>query len=200
MEDSSPQLLQVVSNALIRDLAVALDQQLIAGDGTGQNILGLRNIGGYTAGPSTGANGAPTSFTLLAQTVAAYEGANLDPERGVFFMNARTWGEVRALVDSAGRPLVSIDPLSALTPTLWGHKVFISNNLPITETQGTSTNCSTVLMIDMSQVYVAVSRQPEMRISQDVYFASDQLGLKVTSRFDLGVPAPAAIVKTVGLI
>ena len=47
----------------------------------------------------------------------------------------------------------------------------------------------------MTQVVVAV----ELRMSADVAFANDQLAVRVTARYDVGVPQPTALVKTVGV-
>lgn len=200
VEDSSPQLRQVVANSLLKDLAVEVDRQLVTGDGTGQNLTGLRNISGFTAGASTGTNGGALSFSFLADTVGAADTANLDPESQAWIMHARTWNSVRKLVDSQSRPIISLDPTGPdVRPSLWGRPVYISNSLSITETVGTSTDCSTILLCDMSQIVVAQARQVELVASEDAYFTSDQVGLRVTIRLDIGAPQPAAIVKTVGV-
>jgi HK97 family phage major capsid protein len=199
VEDSSPELRDVVANSLVKDLAVELDRQLVTGDGTGQNLLGLRNIAGFTTGAATGANGGSLSFSFLADTLAAFDAANLDPTRGAWIMHARTWGSVRKLADSQARPIVSIDPTVGVRPTLWGLPIFISNSLSITETVGTSTDCSSLLLVDMSQVLVAVARDVELRVSEDYAFNADQVALRVTARYDIAVPQAAGIVKTVGV-
>lgn len=204
MEDSAPQLRQVVANSLIRDTAVELDRQLVTGDGTGQNLRGLRNLSGATAGPTTTPNGvsmaaAGLGFGLLADTLAAYDAANADPDRAAWIMHSRTWASVRKLVDSQNRPLVSVDPTESVNPTLWGKPVFISNSLSIAETVGTSTDCSTLILADMSQVVVAVARQIELMISTDYAFNADQVAIRATVRYDIGVPQPTGVVLTPGV-
>jgi HK97 family phage major capsid protein len=94
---------------------------------------------------------------------------------------------------------VSIDPTLGVRPTLWGKPVFISNSLSITETVGTSTDCPTILLCDNSQVLVGVSREVELVVSEDAYFATDQVAIRATARYDIAVPQAAAVVKTVGL-
>jgi HK97 family phage major capsid protein len=199
VEDSSPQLREVVANSLVKDLAVELDRQMVTGDGTGQNLLGLRNITGFTTGASTGTNGGALTFAFLADTLGAYDAANLDPDRAAWIMHARTWASVRKLSDSQARPIVSIDPTLGVRPTLWGRPVFISNSLSITETVGTSTDCSTMLLCDMSQVLVAVAREVEVVVSEDYAFNTDQIAIRATARYDIAVPQATAIVKTVGV-
>lgn len=199
VEDSRPELRQVVANSLIRDTAVELDKQLVTGDGAGNNLRGLRNTTGATAGPSTGANGGALTFAFLADTLAAYDGANADPDSAAWIMHARTWSSVRKLVDTQQRPIVSIDPTEGVRPTLWGKPVYISNSLSITETQGTSTDCSSIILADMSQVVVAVARTIELVMSEHFKFDADQVAVRVTCRYDIGVPQPTAVVITTGV-
>ncbi|MQA14989.1 MAG: phage major capsid protein [Pseudonocardiaceae bacterium] len=199
VEDSSPQLREVVSNSLVRDVAVELDAQLVTGDGTTGNLTGLRNVTGVTAGVGTGTNGGALTFGFLADTLGAYDGANADPDRAAWIMHSRTWASVRKLVDDQSRPIVSIDPTQGVRPTLWGAPVHISNSLSITETVGTSTDCTAILLADMSQVVVASSRQIELSMSEDFAFDSDQVAVRVTCRYDIGVPQPTAVVVTEGV-
>lgn len=199
VEDSAPELRQVIANALVKDLAVELDKQMVTGDGSGQNLTGLRNIAGTTTGASTGTNGGALTFAFLADTLGAYDTANADPDRAAWIMHARTWASVRKLADSQARPIVSIDPTLGVRPTLWGKPVYISNSLSITETVGTSTDCSTILLCDMSQVLVGVAREVELVISEDFKFDTDQIAVRATARYDIAVPQATAVVKTVGV-
>lgn len=199
IEDSAPQLREVVANALIRDLAVELDRQLVTGDGIGANLRGLRNVAGVTAGPSLGANGASLTYAHLADTMAAAEQANADPDRLAWIMHARTWGSVRKLADTSGQPVFNTDPSTGLRPSIFGRPVFISNSLSITETAGTSTDTSVIMLADMSQVVVAVARDLEMLVSDQYAFNSDQVAVKVTCRYDVGVPQPTGVVLTAGV-
>lgn len=199
LEDSNPQLREVVSNSLIRDTAVELDKQLVTGDATGQNLRGLRNVAGVTTGATTGANGGALTFAFLADTLGAAEGANVDPDRLAWIMHSRTWASVRKLADTASRPIVSVDPTVGVRPTLWGHPVYISNSLSIAETKGSSSDCSSIILADMSQVVVGVARNVELAYSEDFKFDSDQVAVRVTARYDIGVPQPTAITITDGV-
>lgn len=136
---------------------------------------------------------------INAAVTAAPSAANADPDRGAWIMHSRTWSSVRKLVDSQNRPIVSIDPTSAVRPTFWDKPVFISNNIPVNQTVGTSTDCSSIILADMSQVVVAISRDVELMVSLDYAFAADQVALRVTARMDIGLPQPAAVVVTTGV-
>lgn len=199
VEDSKPELRQVVANSLVRDTAVELDAQLVTGDGQGNNLLGLRNVTGLTAGPDTGTDGTSLTFDLLADTIGAADAANTDPDRLAWIMHSRTFSSVRKLTDTQGRPIVALDPTAGVRPSIFGKPVFVSNSLSVTETVGTSTDCSSILLADMSQVVVAVSRQPELMISEHYAFNADQIAVRVTARYDVGVPQPSGVVLTEGV-
>lgn len=199
VDDSNPQVRDLVANILISDIAVELDRQLITGSGTGNDLTGLRNISSPTDGPSTGAAGTALTFDILADTVAAAETANLDPDNLAWFMHSRTWGSVRKLKDTATRPIVAADPTVGVPKALFGRPVFTSNNLSITETVGGNSDCSTILLVDMSRIVVGVSRQIEVQMSTDYAFATDQVAVRATCRYDIAATHSAAIVRTVGV-
>ncbi len=199
LEDSAPALRDVIARALVADCAVALDKQFLVGSGTGGNMLGLRNVTGTSSAPTLGVNGGSLTFGFLADVVAASEAANTDPERLAFFMPPRVWNSVRKLVDLQGRPIVSLDPTTGTKPSIFGIPVFASNNLPVNEVQGTSTDCGSVLLADLSQVVVAQARQIELIMSEHYAFASDQVAIRVTARYALGVPQATSLVIASGV-
>lgn len=201
VESSNPKLLSVVENALMKAFAVQLDSQLINGNGTTPNLLGLLNQSGTTAGPSQGTNGASLTFGALADTLTAYENANNDTESAVWIMNTRTWGSARKLVASgSGQPIISLNPTDGVTPMLWGHKVLFSNNIPITQVQGSANNASSIILADFSQVVIGVARHVELQMSLDYAFQNDQVALRVTGRYGLGLPQPSAVTITTGIL
>lgn len=97
------------------------DQQLLKGDGVGQNISGITDTGNYTAfTPETG-------FTLLDNINLAIEKVRLaDYEATGIVLNPADWGNIERLKDSQQRYIVG-NPLSPITPTLWGKPVVVTN-------------------------------------------------------------------------
>jgi HK97 family phage major capsid protein len=73
------------------------------------------------------------------------------------------------------------------------------NSIPVNQTVGTSTDCSSLILADMSQVVVGVSRDVELMVSTEFAFDKDQVALRVTARYDIGLPNPAAVVVTAGV-
>lgn len=86
-----------------------------------------------------------------------------------------------------------------VAPSIFGRPVYLSNSLSIAETAGTSTDTTVIILADMSQVVVAVSRDIEVLISEHYAFNADQVAVKATCRYDIGVPQPAGVVLTVGV-
>jgi HK97 family phage major capsid protein len=87
-------VLTIVENSLVKDFAVALDSQFINGTGAANQMLGLLNQVGVTAGAATDTNGGSfsgtTGFGFLADTLAAYEAANNDPDKAAWIIHSRT--------------------------------------------------------------------------------------------------------------
>lgn len=57
-----PQLQSTINNELLYGLALEEDDQIINGDGTGENLLGILNVDGTQSYTQTGATGAPTEL------------------------------------------------------------------------------------------------------------------------------------------
>ena len=199
LDDSMPDLRQVISTDLIRSMATAIDKQFLAGDGTSNNVKGLRNQSGLTAGPSLGTNGGTPTLDTYAAALEAYETAGADLGCAVWFMHPRTWSTIRKSKDSQSRYQVSPNPTADAPRSLWGLPVQLSTNISITETVGTSTDCSYALLACMDDVIVARRKDVEVLFDQSYAFNSDQVAVRAIARMDLGIANPAAVVLTTGI-
>jgi HK97 family phage major capsid protein len=148
--------------------------------------------------PSLGANGATPTLDNFADMVASFEAANADRERAVWFMAPRTWATVRKIKDTQSRYQLSPVPSTAEDRSLFGLPVRTTTNIPITETVGTSTDCSHVLLTDMSQVVVARARDVSVELSRDYAFNADQTAVRVVARFDINLMQPLSTVLMTG--
>lgn len=198
LDDSAPDLRQVISEDLIRQTATALDLQFLLGSGSGANMTGLKLISGTTAGPNLGTNGGTPSLDNMATMVESLETANATMDTAAWFMAPRTWSTIRRLKDSQNRYQLEPAPTLDATRSLFGAPVYVTSNLPVTETKGTSTDCSTILLADMSQVVVAQRKAVEVQYSMDYAFNADQTAIRVLCRFDIGAPNATAVVVTTG--
>ncbi|MCA0920230.1 phage major capsid protein, partial [Pseudooceanicola nanhaiensis] len=118
-------LRSMIDQRLIYGLSYAEENQLLNGDGTGQNLHGLiPNATAYAAPftPSAGTAIDTMRLAMLQAALAEY------PATG-HVMNPIDWARIELTKDSEGRYIIG-NPQGTLSPTLW--------NLPVVETQAIS--------------------------------------------------------------
>ncbi|MFF5030035.1 phage major capsid protein [Streptomyces collinus] len=192
LDDSNPELLRIVGDDHMKEVARLLDAQFLAGDGTGNNMRGLRNFAGVTV-TSMGANGASLSLDALADAVGRLESANGDLNGAAWFMSGRSWASIRKAKDGQSRYQVSPDPTQDGERRLFGIPVYISNQVSNSETVGTSNDCSWIGLVDLSQIAVGRRAEVSVAYSQDAYFDSDVTGIRSTSRWDIAPLDPNGV-------
>jgi HK97 family phage major capsid protein len=84
-------------------------------------------------------------------------------------------------------------------PKLFGIPVFISGNIPSAQTVGTSTDCSTVILADMSQIVVGMRQELQVEMSRDYAFSADQTAIRLIARADVQPINATAVVVITGL-
>jgi len=183
----------LVSDALVRRIAVELDKAFLVGDGAANTITGLR---AQTGAQVVAAVGAPTIDDLYdaEQLLMA---ANADPASAVWFMAPRSLTSLRKVKDTAGQYLMQPSPTEQGRMTLLGHPVYVSTQIPTNE--GAGTNESSIILADMAQVAVAVDQDVTLTLLNERYGEFDQIGLRVTARFDIGALNPEAVVALNGV-
>lgn len=199
LDDSNPGLREIVANDLVRQTATTLDLQFLEGSGTAPNMRGFRNMSGTTQATVGGANGGTPTLDDFATAVQNLETANANLERAAWFMSGRTWGTVRKIKDTQSRYQLSPDPGADASKSLFGVPVYLSSQIPTTETVGTSTDTSHVILADMSQIVVGQRKQVEVALSSDYAFNADQTAIRVLGRFDIGVLNAAAVYVMLGV-
>lgn len=113
--DDASQLQSIIDQRLRYGLAYVEEQQLLNGDGTGQNLLGIvPQASAYTA-PIT-----VSGATILDQIRLALLQAELAeyPSTGIV-MNPKDWTRVELLKDSQGRYIIG-NPQGNAAASLWG--------------------------------------------------------------------------------
>lgn len=112
------QLRSIIDQRLMYGLEFVEEQQLLNGDGTGQNLHGIiPQADAYTA-PITVADA--TSIDTLRLAALQAEIA-LFPATG-YVLNPADWGGIELLKDTTGRYIIG-NPQGTLSPTLWGKPV-----------------------------------------------------------------------------
>jgi len=151
-EDLTAEGAELIENELVASLSLELDRAALRGTGTGQEPTGLRNQAGVTI-QSLGVNGATPTYGSLMTAVTSVLGANLDPTAIV--LASRTAQQLASLADTTNQPLQPPAPVAALPR-------FVTNQLPINLTQGTSVDTSEIFVGDFSQLIVGI--RPHVRI------------------------------------
>jgi HK97 family phage major capsid protein len=103
------------------------------------------------------------------------------------FMHPRTWNTLRKLQDGQQRYQLQPDPTAEARRSLFGVPVFLSSQISITETVGGSSDCSYIIVADMSRVVVV--ERSSIVVLYDPYSlsATDQVAVNTISRWGFGV-------------
>ncbi|MEH6478203.1 MAG: phage major capsid protein, partial [Sneathiella sp.] len=117
----SPALRAYIDNRMTYGVDIREENQLVSGNGTGQNISGMTASGNFVAFTPTATEHALDSSNRAKQAVLTSEYA----ATGIL-MNPADWGEIERLKDTNDAYLVG-NPFGTITPILWGLPVVLSN-------------------------------------------------------------------------
>ena len=123
VKEDAPAIVSHIETRLRYGVELREDQQLIAGDGTGQNLTGMTiapNIVAFT--PTTGDTALDTINKIK------YISDNADYQASGIVLNPTDWGNIERLKDSQNRYIVG-DPHSAMGPFLWGLPVVVTPSM-----------------------------------------------------------------------
>lgn len=121
-------------------------QMLATGDGTNFSFNGLLNLSAAGQQVTTAANGENLSYTILDQLLDTV--LDKDGQADYITMNARTIRSYKALLRTAAGALINeivTLPSGATTIAYCGVPIFRNDYLPINQTKGTGTNCTTIV-------------------------------------------------------
>lgn len=198
MADSDPSVREVVSTDLIRTIATKLDVAFLRGSGTAPEPTGISNAADVNSTELGAGDGAQPTLDDVEAALARVEGVNADPS--AIFMSPQVWAYLRSQKDGDGRSLVQPDPTSSATRSLFGVRVYTTGNLPHTETVGTATDASRIIVADMRTVAVARRKVVEVAMSSDYRFEHDQTAVRAVARYDVAPLQAAAIEVLTGVL
>jgi hypothetical protein len=99
------------------------------------------------------------------------------------------------LQESAG------SPTQGFVRSIYGVKVHLSSQLSTTETRGTAVGTATSAYVyDASEIVAVLRDDPRVEIDSSRLFNSDSSEIRVTTRVDLIVPNPSAVVRILGIL
>jgi HK97 family phage major capsid protein len=204
--DSNPAVLDVVAMQMLRAIALKADLGFYEGSGTPPEIRGLKNVVGIQT-VSMGANGAQlVNLDQIADAIGLLETANT--EAGAIVMHPRSWRTLIKLKEDTAatrnKPLLQDSAGSGsqgVQKSIYGVPVFLSSQLSITETQGTSgAVCSSIYVYAPSEVVVAIRSEARVELDSSRLFNSDQSELRGITRLDMAVPNAPAVCRILGIL
>ncbi len=151
LEDAAvnPSTANYVVEQMGKDLGLALDAEILTGS---SNFTGLFDTASYNNVISAGSdtNGAEISLSKFVDAINECEKDNFAPDVSVF--NAQTINALRKLTDGNGRPM--FDNATFGSPmlkdgalgTIYGTKVYSTNQIPHSLTSGTASDTTEALV------------------------------------------------------
>lgn len=177
--DDAPALASYVDTRLRYGVDLRIDQQLLNGNGTGQNIGGLAKAGNHTAfTPSSGDN-AIDSINRAIYAVAA-----ADYNATAIILNPANWGAIERTKTNDDAYVFGAP--QKLAPTLWG--------LPVIATNTMTAGKFMVGAFDMAaQVWNRQGTTVEMSEADDTNFQKNLVTVRAEARLALAIYRPASI-------
>jgi HK97 family phage major capsid protein len=183
---------QVLSDRIAIDVALFLDREFINGTGGTTNITGLLTQSGIStttyAALGTGAEAAAGSLsdpTFWIKTVGTFAANHLNLDTSRWLINPADWyGSVLTSRDSLGR-LLFIDNVTGST----GPGAILGIPAVVT----TQIGSGTAALVDFSRVFIAQDQSPSVALLTERYADQDSIGIRVTTRWDLQLAQPEAV-------
>lgn len=166
----------VLQNKLVDDVRRKLDDALLAGDGADDTITGILNQSEIEHAPLNVAD----ADTIL-DAMATLQANEVTPTK--LFINGADFMTIRKLKDTAGRYLLQSDLASDAPHKLHGVPVVVTNKLP----------AGTAILGDMASIAVVRDIDPQITILNERYAEYDETGIRVVTRYDLGVIRPEGV-------
>jgi HK97 family phage major capsid protein len=173
-------LMNFVTDELVYAIRVALESQVLTGDGTGENFLGVLGTSGILS-QSFSTN----ALTSVRKAITSLDGQGYTPS--VIVLHGNDWEAIELLTASTG----SIDtrgvPVDPVARRLWGYPVVINNTL----------GAKVGLVIGQGAVVVDLDGQFETKwtdaVNDDVL--KNQVRCRVETRAGVSVVQPSAVAK-----
>ena len=167
---------------LTRQITDAENWQLLNGDGTGDNVLGLLNVTGTL---SRAKQSGDTALDVLEQGITDLRNGPNFCEPDAIIINPSTWSAIRRTKNTLGNYVLG-DPGQTTVSDVWG--------VPVLQT--TQITPGVVVMGNLelaTQAFVREGVTLAMTNSSDNDFTNGKVKIRSTERLTLGVARPTAI-------
>ena len=189
--DDSVNIGDALQAALIGALSVELDRAALFGSGAANNQpVGLFTSAGNSV--SLGTNGAVmASYDPMLDALYELEADNVSSPTAAI-LNPRTGRTINKLKDTTGQPLMRPAALADLP-------MLSTTSVPIDQTQGTSSDCSTVFLGDFTQCIMGIRQELVIQRLDQTFAGNLQIGFLAYLRADVGFAPPNAFTKIIGI-
>lgn len=168
---------QVLQTRLVEDVRQRLDDALLTGTGEDNTITGLFNQPGTQSGVLDLAD-----TDSLLDALALATAAEVEPNR--WMINAGDFYTLRKVKDNSGRYVLQSDITADARYTLFGIPVTVSNKVPSGQ----------AALLNMQEVAVVRDLDPTITILTEKYADTDETGIRVVCRYDLGLIRPEGVI------
>jgi HK97 family phage major capsid protein len=181
--DDAPMLESYVNNRLLFGLALVEEGQLLNGDGTGDNLIGLNKV---ASAYDTALNAAgDTRADQIAHAI--FQTSESEFEASGLILNPRDWHAIALLKDADGRYIFG-GPAAFAAKVMWG--------LPVVATKAQAAGTFTVGGFDLaSQVWDRMDATVEVSREDRDNFVKNMLTILCEERLALAHYRPTAIIK-----
>jgi HK97 family phage major capsid protein len=177
--DDAPALASYVDTRLRYGVDLRIDQQLLKGNGSGQNIGGLAKAGNHTAFTPASGDNAIDSINRAIYLVAA-----ADYNATAIILNPADWGAIERTKTQDDAYVFGAP--QRLAPTLWG--------LPVVATNTMTAGKFMVGAFDMAaQVWNRQGTVVEMSEADDTNFQKNLVTVRAEARLALAIYRPVSI-------
>ncbi|MGW5522276.1 HK97 family phage prohead protease [Gordonia sp. NPDC003950] len=176
----APQLARFVQEEMLYGLAVAIQAQVLSGDGTGANQTGLLNTSGVQVQAF-----ATNILTSIRKAITAQESLGYAPS--VLVISPADWEALELLATTDAALSYRGVPLDQGERRIWGLRAVLSTSLP----------AKTALVLDPNAVSIDTVGGVEVEWAKEAgdLFSHNQIQARVETRIGVSVYQPAAVVK-----
>lgn len=179
-------LQSLITNELMFMVRRREEQQVLNGDGTGSNLLGILNRSGI----QTQAMGVDDRFTAVYKAINKVRNVAFSEPTGII-LHPDDWMDIITMKDAQGRFIIG-DPQNLADERLWGLPVRITTELTSgTGLVGAFRPWSQILR--RSAAAVAISTE------HSTFFIENKVAIRAESRLGLKVVRPAAFCTVTGI-
>jgi HK97 family phage major capsid protein len=187
LQQSSPDVEQVLRDDFARTLARVLDAAAISGSGTSNQPRGILNTSGIGS-VAMGTNGGPITWSAVIDLIGQVEVANATG--GGFCTNAKVVRSARKTSRVSGQDAMIMEAPDRLA----GYPVGVTNLVPSNLTKGTSTDCSALIFGDWSQLLIGVWSELDILVNpyESTAYSKGNVQIRAMLTVDIALRQPAA--------